>query len=138
MIMSSFKIKVLKYSSLNHYFVFYVAIFIFVSTNYVFCCAAEFGIYWNTSASNLCEEMLWARGDLDKTANAKKRGIILFPGARNEQTLAPHATFKTSYSSNLRLIFNSVYTNTDLFAPRLASVEIGNEPDLHFSNVSVR
>jgi hypothetical protein len=95
--------------------------------------ATEYGAYWTGPVADPPIGVQWARGNPDDTGASPRRAAILWPGATWVVQPDDQGRSRQRLPSDPRQVHQAVLKSPVPGLPRMDAIEIGNEPDLHFS-----
>lgn len=95
--------------------------------------ATEYGAYWTSPVAEPPPGVPWARGHPDSTGSSPRRAAILWPGAIGVMNPEDAGRRRQQLPSDPRQVHRLVLESPVPGLPGMGAIEIGNEPDLHFS-----
>ncbi len=95
--------------------------------------ATEYGAYWTAPVTDPPQGVPWARGNPAFTASSPRRAAILWPGATVVVDGEDAGRRRQQLPTDPRQVYRIAFESPVPGLPGMGAIEIGNEPDLHFS-----
>lgn len=93
----------------------------------------EYGAFWTGPLDDPPHGVPWARGSPAHTGSSPRRAAVLWPGATGVFQPDDQGRSRQRLPSDPRQVYQAVIRSPVPGLPRMDAIEIGNEPDLHFS-----